>query len=54
MVKSLRRIQASGMVGLRADVTKDEKGEGLVMFFGAKKVPPEMQEEREAVKRPSV
>ena len=37
VVKSLRRIQASGTVGLRADVTKDKKGEGLVMFFGAKK-----------------
>ena len=51
VVKSLRRIQASGTVGLRADVTKDKKGEGLVMFFGTKKVPPEIQEEREAVKR---
>jgi hypothetical protein len=51
VVKSLRRIQASGTVGLRIDADKDKKGEGLVMFFGTKKVPPEIQEEREAVKR---
>jgi hypothetical protein len=51
VVKSLRRIQASGTVGLRADATKDKKGEALVMFFGTKNVPLEIQEEREAVKR---
>ncbi|MCS6302928.1 MAG: hypothetical protein H8K07_04605 [Nitrospira sp.] len=51
VVKSLRRIQASGAVGLRVDVDKDKKGEGLVMFFATKKVPPEIQEERDAVKR---
>lgn len=51
LVKALRRIQESGTVGLRADVTKEKKGEGLVMFFGTKKVPPEIQKEMEAVKR---
>lgn len=37
LVKSLRRIQESGTVGLRADVTKDKKGEGLVMFLRRKR-----------------
>jgi hypothetical protein len=51
VVKSLRRIQGSGTVGSRAVVDKDKQGEGLVMFFGTKKVPPEIQEEQEAMKR---
>ena len=51
LVKSLRRIQASGAVGLRVDVDKERKSEGLVLFFATTKVPPDIQEEREAVKR---
>lgn len=51
VVKSLRRIQESASVGLRADMTKERKGEGLVMFFATKKVPPEIQKEMETVKR---
>ncbi|MDN5941793.1 MAG: hypothetical protein L0H94_07925, partial [Nitrospira sp.] len=51
LVKSLRRIQESASVGLRADATKDKKGEGLVMFFATKKVPPEIQKEQETVRR---
>jgi hypothetical protein len=33
LVKSLRRIQVSGTVGLRVEAGKDKKGEGLVMSF---------------------
>lgn len=51
VVKSLRRIQTSGTVGSRAVADKDKQGEGLVMFFSTKKVPPEIQEEQEAMKR---
>jgi hypothetical protein len=51
VVKSLRRIQASGTVGLRIDADKKTKGKGLLMFFGTKKAPPEIQAERETVKR---
>ena len=52
LVKSLRQIQASGAVGLRIDADKEKIfSEGLVMFFATKKVPPEIQAEREAVKR---
>lgn len=51
LVKSLRRIQVSGGVGLRLDPDKDLKGGGLVMFFPTEKVPPEIQQERETVKR---
>lgn len=51
LVKALRRIQESGSVGLRADVSKDKKDEGLVMFFAMRKVPPEIQKEQDTVKR---
>ena len=51
VVRALRRIQASGSVGLRVDPDRDKKGEGLVMWFATKKVPPEIQEERLALKR---
>ncbi|WP_447598418.1 hypothetical protein [Nitrospira sp. Nam80] len=51
LVKALRRIQASGAVGLRVDADKDKKGEGLIMFFATKKVPPKIQEDRDMVKR---
>ncbi|BFU92725.1 MAG: hypothetical protein NTAFB01_39120 [Nitrospira sp.] len=51
LVKSLRRIQESASVGLRADADKDKKSEGLVMFFAMKKVPSEIQKEQDTVKR---
>lgn len=51
LVKALRRIQESGSVGLRADVSKDKKGEGLVMFFAMRQVPPEIQKEQQTVRR---
>jgi hypothetical protein len=51
VVKSLRRIQESGTVGWHASADKEKQGEGLAMFFATKKVPPEIYEERETVKR---
>lgn len=51
VVRALRRIQASGSVGLRVDPDRNKNGEGLVMWFATKKVPPEIQEERLTLKR---
>lgn len=51
VVKSLRRIQESGTVGWHASPDKENKDEGLAMFFATKKVPPDIEKEREAVKR---
>lgn len=51
LVRALRRIQESGMVGLRARADKDHQGGGLVMFFVTKDVPPEIQRDRDTVKR---
>ena len=51
LVKSLRRIQSSGAVGLRVDIDKEKKDEGLVMFFATKKVPPDIEDDRETAKR---
>lgn len=51
LVQALRRIQESASVGLRADVDKDKKSEGLVMFFAMKKVPLEIQKDQDTVKR---
>jgi len=51
LLKSLRRIQESGAVGIRTDSDLDKKGGGLVMTFPLKTVPPEIQAERDNVKR---
>ena len=50
LLKSLKRVQASGAVGLRADTEHEKKGGGLVLFFPIKKIPPEIQAERENVR----
>ena len=51
LLKSLRKIQDSGAVGIRVEPEQDKKGEGLVLSFPLKTVPPEIQAERDAVKR---
>ena len=51
LLKSLRRIQDSGAVGLRAEPEQDKKGGGLVMTFPRKPVPPEIQAERDEIRR---
>ena len=51
LLKSLRRIQDSGAVGIRAEPEEDKKGGGLVLSFPLKTIPPEVQAERDAVKR---
>jgi hypothetical protein len=51
LLKSLRKIQDSGAVGIRAEPEQDKKGAGLVLSFPLKTVPAEIQAERDEVKR---
>lgn len=50
LLKSLRRVQDSGAIGLRVEPEEDKKGGGLIMFFPIKTVPPEIQAERDNIK----
>jgi hypothetical protein len=50
LLKSLRRVQESGAVGLRVDPDKDQIGGKLVMTFPKRTVPPEIQAAREAIR----
>ncbi|WP_342348831.1 hypothetical protein [uncultured Nitrospira sp.] len=52
VLKSLRQIQDSGAVGLRAEHDQDDKkGGGLALTFPLKPIPPEIQSQRDALKR---
>ena len=52
VLSALRRIQDSGAVGFRIDVDKETgKRERLVMFFTKGEVPPEIQAERESLRK---
>ncbi len=51
LLKSLRKIQDSGAVGLRAEPAKETEGEGIVMSLPTKKMTPEIKAERETVRQ---
>jgi hypothetical protein len=51
VVKSFWRIQESGSVGFRVEVDKEAKREGIVMTFPKKSIPPDIQAERETVRK---
>src|SRR5256885_3105361 len=51
LITAMRRIQESEAMGLRVVVNKEDKREGLVMTFPAKEIPPEIQAERETVRK---
>ncbi len=51
LITAMRRIQESEAMGLRVVVNKEDKREGLVMTFPAKEMPPEIQAERETVRK---
>ena len=51
LVKSFWRIQDSGGVGFRVEADKEAKREGIVMAFPKKSIPPDIQAERETVRK---
>ncbi len=51
LLKSLRRIQESGAIGLRVEPDPDKIGGKLILSFPKKTVPPEIQAERDGVRR---
>ena len=51
LLMSLRQIQDSGAVTLRAEPDPDKIGGKLILSFPMKTIPPEIQAERDAVKR---
>jgi len=51
VIQSFRRIQESGAVGFRVDPDKERKREGVIMTFPAKDIAPDIQAERESLRR---
>ena len=51
LLKALRRIQDSDIMGFRVEPADKDKREGLVMFFTRGEVPPEIQADREAIRQ---
>ena len=51
LITAIRKIQESEALGLRVVVNKEDKREGLVLTFPAREIPPEIQAERDTVRK---
>src|SRR5215510_8768198 len=52
LLRAMRKVQDSGAVGFRVETDKETgRRERLVMFFTREEVPPEIQAERETIRR---
>ena len=48
---AFQRLQASGALGLRVEVSKESKQEGMVMTISQKNLPPKIQADRDLVRK---
>lgn len=48
---AFQRLQASGALGLRVEVSKESKLEGMVMTISQKNLPPEVQANRDLIRK---
>ncbi|WP_152539381.1 hypothetical protein [Methylomicrobium lacus] len=51
LLAALQRLQGSGVLGLRVEVSKESKQEGTVMVISQKDLPPEIQADRDRVRK---
>ncbi|HEY8159866.1 MAG TPA: hypothetical protein VIF10_14295 [Methylobacter sp.] len=51
LLAALQRLQGSGVLGLRVEVSKESKQEGTVMVISQKDLPPEIEADRSLVRK---
>ncbi|MDD5322491.1 MAG: hypothetical protein PHD43_18140 [Methylococcales bacterium] len=51
LLAALQRLQASGVIDLRVEVSKESKQEGTVMVISHEELPPEIRADRELVRK---